>query len=71
MFPATKYQCCTVHFYQSVFSVVLKSKIKILAKMLITILARESKKASRVKTRSVVTQLRKMKLKETAKKVLT
>ena len=29
VFPGAKYQRCTVHFYRNVFSVVPKSKIKI------------------------------------------
>ena len=32
VFPDAKYQRCTVHFYRNVFSVVPKSKIKIVAK---------------------------------------
>ena len=34
VFPGAKYQRCTVHFYRNVFSVVPKSKAKIVAKML-------------------------------------
>ena len=34
VFPGAKYQRCTVHFYRNVFSVVPKSKIQIVAKML-------------------------------------
>ena len=34
VFPDAKYQRCTVHFYRNVFSVVPKSKVKIVAKML-------------------------------------
>ena len=34
VFPDAKYQRCTVHFYRNIFSVVLKSKVKIVAKML-------------------------------------
>lgn len=32
VFPDAKYQRCTVHFYRNVFSVVPKSKVKIVAK---------------------------------------
>ena len=46
MFPEAKYQRCTIHFYRNVFSVVPKSKVKIVAKMLKAIHAQESKKAS-------------------------
>ena len=69
VFPDAKYQRCTVHFYRNVFSVVPKSKVKIVAKMLKAIHAQESKRASREKAKAVVSELRAMKLKETAKKV--
>ena len=58
-----------MHFYRNVFSVVPKSKVKIVAKMLKAIHAQESKKASREKAKAVVAELRAMKLKEAAKKV--
>ena len=51
------------------FSVLPKSKIKIVAKMLKAVHAQESKKASREKAKAVVAELRAMKLKEAAKKV--
>ena len=54
---------------RNVFSVVPKSKVKIVAKMLKAIHAQESKKASREKANAVVAELRAMKLKEAAKKV--
>ena len=44
VFPDDKYQRCTVHFYRNVFSVVPKSKVKIVAKVLKTIHTYESKK---------------------------
>ena len=69
VFPGARYQRCTVHFYRNVFSVVPKSKVKIVAKMLKAIHAQESKKASREKAKAVVAELRAMKLKEAAKKV--
>ena len=69
VFPDAKYQRCTVYFYRNVFSVVPKSKVKIVAKMLKAIHAKESKKASREKAKAVVAELRAMKLKEAAKKV--
>ena len=58
----------TVYFYRNVFSVVPKSKVKIVAKMLKAIHAQESKKASREKASAVVAELKAMKLKEAAKK---
>ena len=69
VFPDAKYQRCIVHFYRNIFSVVPKSKIKIVAKMLKAIHAQESQKASREKATAVVAELRAMKLKEAAKKV--
>ena len=69
VYVEAKYQRCTVHFYRNVFSVVPKSKVKIVAKMLKAIHAQESKKASREKAKAVVSELRAMKLKEAAKKV--
>ena len=69
VFPDVRYQRCVVHFYRNVFSVVPKSKVKIVAKMLKAIHVQESKKASREKVNAVVAKPRAMKLKEAAKKV--
>ena len=69
VFPGARYQRCTVHFYRNVFSVVPKSKVKLVAKMLKAIHAQESKKAAREKARAVVAELRAMKLREAADKV--
>lgn len=69
VFPDAKYQRCTVHFYRNVFSVVPRSKVKQVAKMLKAIHAQESKKAAREKAKAVIAELREMKLKEAAKKV--
>ena len=69
VFPEAKYQRCTVHFYRNVFSVVPKSKVKLVAKMLKAIHAQESKKAARDKAKAVVAELQAMKLKEAAKKI--
>ena len=69
VFPDAKYQRCTVHFYRNVFSVVPKSKVKIVAKMLKAIHAQESKEAARKKARDVAEKLRSMRLNEAAKKV--
>ncbi len=44
VFPEAKYQRCTVHFYRNVFSVVPRSKVKPVAKMLKAIHAQERKK---------------------------
>ena len=69
VFPGAAYQRCTVHFYGNVFSVVPRSKVKHVAKMLKAIHAQESKKAAREKAKAVIAELREMKLKEAAKKV--
>lgn len=69
VFPDAKYQRCTVHFYRNVFSVTPRSKVKLVAKMLKAIHAQESKKASREKAKTVIAELRAMKLPEAAKKV--
>ena len=69
VFPDAKYQRCTVHFYRNVFSVVPRSKVKLVAKMLKAIHAQESKKAAREKAKIVIAELKSMKLKEAAKKV--
>ena len=69
VFPEAKYQRCVVHFYRNVFSVVPKSKVKNVAKMLKAIHAQESKKAAREKAAAVVAELKSMKLPEASKKV--
>ena len=69
VFPEAMYQRCVVHFYRNVFSVVPRSKVKLVAKMLKAIHAQESKLASLEKAKAVVEELREMKLKETAKKI--
>ena len=51
------------------FSVVPKSKVKTVAKMLKAIHAQESKKAAREKAKAVAAELGAMKLKEAARKV--
>ena len=66
LFPGARYHRFTVHFYRNIFSVVPKSKTKIVAKMLKAIHAQESKKASREKAKAVAVKLRAMKLKEAA-----
>jgi transposase-like protein len=69
VFPEAKYQRCVVHFYRNVFSVVPKSKVKLVAKMLKAIHAQESKKATREEAKTVVVELRDMKLKDAAQKI--
>lgn len=69
VFPEAKYQRCAVHFYRNIFSVTPRSKMKLVAKMLKAIHAQESKAAAREKAKSVVEDLKTMKLKEAAKKL--
>lgn len=47
VFPEAKYQRCTIRFYRNVFSVVPKSKLKNVAKILKGIYAQRRKKAAR------------------------
>ncbi|WRS26759.1 IS256 family transposase [Oscillospiraceae bacterium MB08-C2-2] len=69
VFPDAKYQRCTVHFYRNIFSVVPRSKGKLVAKMLKAIHAQESKAAALTKAKDVIAALKDLKLKEAAKKV--
>ena len=69
VFPEAKYQRYMIHFYQNVFSVVPKSKVKLVAKMLKAIHTQESKEASRAKVEDAAAALCEMKLKEAVKKV--
>ena len=46
VFPEAKYQRCTVHFYRNIFSAVPRSKVRLVAKILKAIHAKESKKAA-------------------------
>jgi len=69
VFPKSKYQRCTVHFYRNVFSVVPRGKVKEVAAMLKAIHAQEDKAAAQENAGAIVQKLREMKLKEAAKKV--
>jgi len=69
VFPEAKYQRCVVHFYRNVFSVVPRSTVKLVAKMLKAIHAQERKKTAREKAKIVIAELQAMKMKETAKKI--
>ena len=55
--PDAKYQRCSVHFYRNVFTVIPRSKVKLVAKMLKAIHAQESKKAAREKVKAVIKEL--------------
>jgi len=69
VFPDSRFQRCTVHFYRNVFSVTPRSKMKEVAAMLKAIHAQESKDAAKEKAAKVVAKLRDMKLKKAAKKI--
>lgn len=69
VFPAAKFQRCTVHFYRNVFSVTPRSKVKLVAAMLKAIHAQEDKASALEKAKAVAEKLREMKLKEAAEKV--
>ena len=69
VFPDSKYKRCVGHFYRKLFAVVLKSKVKIVAKMVKAIHAQESKNASRENAKAIAAELKARKLKEAARKV--
>ena len=69
VFPHTKYQRCTVHFYRNVFTVTPKKKVKEVARMLKAIHAQEDKVAAIEKAKAVEAKLRNMKLIKAADKV--
>ena len=69
VFPAAKYQRCTVHFYRNVFSVTPRSKGREVAAMLKAIHPQEDREAAGKKAKMVIQKLREMKLKEAAQKI--
>ena len=69
VFPAARFQRCTVHFYRNVFSVTPRSKVKLVAAMLKAIHAQEDKASAMEKAKAVVEKLREMKLRDAAGKV--
>ena len=68
MFPASRDQRCTVHFYRNIFFVTPRKKRKAVAMMLKAIHAQESKEAAQEKASQVAKKLREMKLGAAAKK---
>ena len=70
-YPKADWQRCTVHFYRNVFGHVPNAKVKKVANMLKAIHAQESLKAAQEKAKSVVEQLREMKLPKAANLVET
>lgn len=53
VFSEIKHQCCAVHPYRNIFSVVPKPEAKLVAKMFKAIHTQESKKATREKAKAV------------------
>lgn len=69
-FPKTEYQCCIVHFYKNVFTVIPKQKVKEAARMLKAIHAQEDKEAALQKAAAVVEKLRSMRLSKATQNVV-
>jgi putative transposase len=61
-YPEAKWQRCMVHWYRNVFTVVPKSKVKMVAAMLKAIHAQEDRAAARRKAADVVEKLEALKL---------
>lgn len=68
-YPKAKWQRCTVHFYRNVFTIVPKTKVKVVAAMLKAIHAQEDREAAEEKVIAVVKKLKNMRLTEAAKLV--
>ena len=69
VFPDSRYQCCIVHFYRNVFSVIPRGKVRAVSMMLKAIHSQESKEAARAKAKQVASKLREMRLSTAARKV--
>lgn len=69
VYPHVRFQRCTVHFYRNVFSVVPRSKVKLVAAMLKAIHAQEDLTSAREKAEAVIIKLKEMKLPEAAVKI--
>ena len=69
VYPQARFQRCTVHFYRNVFSVVPRSKVKLVAAMLKAIHAQEDLVSAKEKAIAVSAKLRGLKLKKAADKV--
>jgi putative transposase len=71
VFPETKYQRCSVHFFRNIFAVVPRKHGKEVGRMLKAIHAQEDKAAALEKAEHVAEKLRTMKLNKAADKLLT
>jgi transposase-like protein len=69
VFPQARYQRCIVHFYRNMLTAVPKGKMQEVAAMLKAIHAQENRKAAMLKGKSVVEELRLMKLPKAAEKL--
>lgn len=69
VFTEAIYQRCVILFYRKVFSALLKSKVKLVSKMLKAIYYQESKEADREKAEAVICELKAMKLKKAGKMI--
>jgi len=69
VFPNAKYQRCIVHYYRNVMSIVPRSRLKEVTKMLKAIHAQEDRQAAMEKAKAVAEKLRAMKLSKAGKKV--
>ena len=68
-YPEAKWQRCTVHFYRNVFTVVPRSKVKEVARMLKAIHASEDRAAAHEKAEAVIAKLESRKLRQAAQVV--
>lgn len=68
-YPDAKWQRCVVHFYRNVFTVVPRTKVRMVAAMLKAIHAQEDRAAAEEKILAVVKKLREMKLNKASRLV--
>jgi len=69
VYPDSRWQCCVVHFYRNVSSIVPKGKVKDVAAMLKAIHAQEDRQAAREKAEAVAAKLESMRLRKAAEMV--
>ncbi|UYO64391.1 IS256 family transposase [Acetobacterium wieringae] len=69
VFPAARYQRCTVHFYRNIFSVTPRNKMKTVSMLLKAIHAQECRSSALEKANQVAEKLREMKLGAAATKL--
>lgn len=69
VFPAVRYQRCTVHVHRNIFSVTPRNRMKTVFMMLKTIHSQESKETAREKDRFIAEKIREMKFSSATKKL--